>query len=257
MMHGFILTRSGSTKEAIMYLSDSADYGNGDSASWLGMHYRDLDDKANALKWLKKAADLGSASGITALIGYADQIGDSELTRKWLLISAESGNQVNMGYLALLYYFKDKNLAAAKKWATKGMSFGDLTSTYVLGVIKYESAQKEDGKALLLRAANKGHLESIRKLGSIYRLDEKNLIEAGKWYEKLAARNDFSGTAIYSALLTLSLRNEEACLYNDKVLELGNQAKKNGTYDAVLMDEDMERAKETNDNWCSIYYKEK
>ena len=254
MMHGFILTRAGATKEAILYLSDAADYGNGDAATWLGIHYRDLDDEVKALKWLKRAAEIGSATGINALIGYADQIGDTELTRKWLLVSAESGNQVNMGVLALTYFY-EKDMASAKKWATKGVSFGDVLSTYVLGASTYDTGQKAEGKALLLKAANKGNIEAIRKLGSIYRLDEKNLDEAAKWYEKLAARNDFSGTAYFSAILFMLGKDEESCVYNDKVIELGNRAKQNGTYDSSLMDEDMERAKSTADSWCNKLYK--
>ncbi|CAB4955030.1 MAG: protein kinase [Actinobacteria bacterium] len=253
MMQGFILTRAGATKEAIMYLSDAADYGNSDAAAWLGIHYRDLEDKANALKWLTKAAELGSTTGINALIGYADQIGDKELTRKWLLVSANSGNQVNMGVLAITYFY-DKDFAAAKKWATQGMSFGDLLSTYVLGAVTYDSGQKEEGKQLLLKAANKGNTDAIRKLGTIYRLDEKNLEEAAKWYEKLAARNDFSGTAFYSALLFMLGKDKESCTYNAKLLELGNRAKEKGTYDSSLMDKDMERAKTTADGWCFKMY---
>jgi TPR repeat protein len=253
MMQGFILTRAGATKEAIMYLSDAADYGNSDAAAWLGIHYRDLEDKANALKWLTKSAELGSTTGINALIGYADQIGDKELTRKWLLVSANSGNQVNMGVLAITYFY-DKDFAAAKKWATQGMSFGDLLSTYVLGAVTYDSGQKEQGKALLLTAANKGNTDAIRKPGTIYRLDEKNLEEAAKWYEKLAARNDFSGTAFYSALLFMLGKDKESCTYNAKLLELGNRAKEKGTYDSSLMDKDMERAKTTADGWCFKMY---
>lgn len=254
MLQGFILTKSGVTKEAIMYLTDSADYGNAEAAAWLGMHYRDLEDKANALKWLTKAAELGSPSGINALILFADDIGDKALSKKWLTVSANGGNQVNMGYLALIYYY-DKDLESARKWATKGVSYGDVLSTYVLGAVKYDSGEKVDGKALILKAANKNNLSAIRRIGSIYRLDEKNLPEATKWYEKLAARNDFSGTVIYSALLFMTGKDQESCTYNDKVLELGNQAKQNGTYDAELMDKDMATAKSTADNYCSKMYK--
>ncbi len=253
MMQGFILTRAGATKEAILYLTDAADYGNSDAAAWLGIHYRDLEDKANALKWLKRAAELGSTTGINALIGYADQIGDKELTRKWLLISAESGNQLNMGVLALTYYY-DKDFVAAKKWGARGVSFGDVLSTYVLGAATYDTGQREEGKSLLLKAANKGNTDAIRKLGSIYRLDEKNLEEAARWYEKLAARNDFSGTAFYSALLFMLGKDRESCTYNDKLLELGNRAKEKGTYDPALMDKDMERAKATAEGWCLKMY---
>jgi TPR repeat protein len=95
----------------------------------------------------------------------------------------------------------------------------------------------------------------MRKLGTIYRLDEKNFSEAAVWYEKLAARNDFTGTAIYSSLLIFLGKDEESCLFNDKVLELGNQAKKNGTYEPEIMDEYMASAKKTYDSWCSKLYK--
>ena len=50
-------------------------------------------------------------------------------------------------------------------------------------------------------------------------------------------------------------KDEESCVYNDKVIELGNRAKQNGTYDSSLMDEDMERAKSTADSWCNKLYK--
>ena len=253
MMQGFILNRAGSTKESILYLSDAADYGNGDAASWLGIYYRDLGDKEKTLKWLQKAAELGSSTGLNALIVYADQIGDDQLTRKWLLFSANEGNQVNMGVLATTYYY-EKDYISAKKWATKGVSFGDLLSTYVLGAVSYDTGQKTEGKALLLKAANKGNLSAIRKIGSIYRIDEKNYSEAAIWYEKLAARNDFTGTAIYSALLLMLGKDQESCTYNDKVIELGNQAKKNGTYDPALMDKYMSDAKATLTDWCSKLY---
>lgn len=253
MLQGFILTRNGATKEAILYLSDAADYGQGDAATWLGTHYRDLGDKTSAIKWLTKAAELGSTSGINALIAYADELGDKQLTTKWLVVSANSGNQINMGWLALNYYY-DKDYTSAKKWAAKGYSFGDLLSTYVLGAVAYDNGQKTEGKTLLLKAAEKGNISAIRKLGTIYRLDEKNYSEAAVWYQKLAARNDFTGTAIYSALLFTLGKDEESCNFNQKVLDLGNQAKKDGTYDSELMDEYMTDAKTTADGWCTKMY---
>lgn len=254
MLQGFILTRAGDTKQAILYLTDAADYGNGEAATWLGVHYRDLDDEANALKWLKRAAELGSTTGINALIGFASQIGDVALTKKWLLASANTGNQVNMGFLAWTY-FDEKDYTSATKWATKGVNLGDLLSTYVLGAIKYESGQKNEGKILLKKAADKGEINAIRKLGSIYRLDEKNYAEAAIWYAKLASRNDFTGTSIYSALLFILGEDQKSCTVNDKLLELGNQAKKNGTYDSALMDKYMSDAKSTADEYCAKMYK--
>ena len=106
----------------------------------------------------------------------------------------------------------------------------------------------------MLKAANKGNTDAIRKLGSIYRLDEKNYSEAAVWYEKLASRNDFTGTAIYSSLLFVLGKDEESCTWNAKVLELGNQAKKNGTYDATFMDKIMSDSKSTADGWCLKMY---
>jgi len=253
MLQGFILNRAGSTKESILYLTDAADYGNGDAAAWLGIYYRDLGDKEKTLKWLQKAAELENSTGLKALIAYADEIGDAQLTRKWLLFSANDGNQVNMGVLATTYYY-EKDYISAKKWATKGMSFGDLLSTYVLGAVSYDTGQKTEGKALILKAANKDNLLAIRKIGAIYRLDEKNYSEAALWYEKLAARNDFTGTAIYSALLYVLGKDKESCTYNEKVIEMGNQAKKNGTYDPALMDKYMSDAKETLAGWCTKLY---
>lgn len=253
MMHGFILTRAGANKEALLYLTDAAEYGSGDAAAWLGTYYRDLDQREKALKWLTKAAELGSSNGLKSLISYADEIGDDALVKKWLLVSANDGNQVNMGLLALVYYY-DKDLNSAKKWAIKGASFGDVLSTFVQGAVLYDQGQKTEGKELMIKAANKGSVSAIRKLGNVYRLDEKNLVEASVWYEKLAARNDFSGTAIYSSLLFLTGKDQESCLFNDKVLELGNEAKKNGTYDAAIMDQDMASAKKTYDSWCSKLY---
>ena len=252
-VHGFTLTKSGATKDGILYLTDAADYGSSEAATWLGLHYRDLDDKGNALKWLKRAAELGSKSGTDALIGYADKIGEDSLVRKWLLITAKDGNQVNMGVLAISYFWEN-DFASAKKWAEKGVSFGDLLSTYVLGAVAYESGDKEEGKKLLLKAANKGRIEAIRKLGDIYRMDEDNFSEAAIWYEKLAARNDFTGTAIYSALLIFLGKDQESCAYNAKVLELGNRAKEKGTYSSEIMDKFMSDAT-SNENYCNKMYK--
>ena len=254
MMQGFILTRAGATKEAILYFTDAAEYGSGDAATWLGLYYRDLDQKDKAIKWLTRAAELDSTNGLNALISYADQIGDNALAKKWLLVSANDGNQVNMGVLALTYYL-DKDFTSAKKWAAKGASFGDILSIYVQGAVTYDEGQKVDGKALLVKAANKGNISAIRKLGSIYRLDEKNYEEAAIWYEKLAARNDFTGTDTYSALLFILGKDKESCTYNDKVLELGNAAKKNGTYESSYMDKIMADAKTTADGYCTKMYK--
>jgi serine/threonine protein kinase len=254
MMHGFILTRAGATKEAILYLTDAAEYGSGDAATWLGIYYRDLGQKDKAVSWLTKSAELGSSKGLSALISYADEIGDDKLAEKWLLVSANDGNQVNMGVLAYIYYF-DKKLADAKKWAVKGAGFGDILSTFVQGALIYDQGQKTEGKAILTKAADKGNIPAMRKLGTIYRLDEKNYSQAAVWYEKLAARNDFTGTAIYSSLLIFLGKDEESCVFNDKVLELGNEAKKNGTYEPGIMDEYMASAKKTYDSWCSKLYK--
>ena len=253
MMHGFILTRAGATKDAILYLTDAAEYGSGDAATWLGIYYRDLGQKDKAVSWLTKSAELGSSKGLNALISYADEIGDDKLAEKWLLVSANDGNQVNMGLLAYIYYF-DKKLADAKKWAVKGAGFGDILSTFVQGALTYDQGQKTEGKTILTRAADKGNIPAMRKLGTIYRLDEKNYSQAAVWYEKLAARNDFTGTAIYSSLLIFLGKDEESCLFNDKVLELGNQARKNGTYEPGIMDEYMASAKKTYDSWCSKLY---
>lgn len=254
MMQGFILTRAGASKEAILYFTDAAEYGSGDAATWLGLYYRDLDQKDKAIKWLTRAAELNSTNGLNALISYADKIGDNALAKKWLLVSANDGNQVNMGVLALTYYF-DKDFTSAKKWASKGASFGDILSIYVQGAVTYDEGQKVEGKALLVKAANKGNISAIRKLGSIYRLDEKNYEEAAIWYEKLAARNDFTGTDTYSALLFILGKDKESCTYNDKVLELGNAAKKNGTYESSYMDKIMADAKSTADGYCTKMYK--
>lgn len=253
MMHGFILTRAGATKEAILYLTDAADYGSGDAATWLGTYYRDLGQKDKAVTWLTKSAELGSSKGLSALISYADEIGDDKLAEKWLLVSANDGNQVNMGVLSYIYYF-DKNFVDAKKWAVKGASFGDILSMFVQGALAYDQGQKNEGKAILVKAAEKGNIPAMRKLGTIYRVDEKNYAQAAVWYEKLAARNDFTGTAIYSSLLFLLGKDEESCIFNDKTLELGNQAKKNGTYEPAIMDEYMASAKKTYDSWCSKLY---
>jgi serine/threonine protein kinase/tetratricopeptide (TPR) repeat protein len=254
MMHGFVLNRAGATKEAILYLTDAADYGSGDAATWLGVYYRDLGQKDKAVSWLTKSAELGNSKGLNALISYADEIGDDKLAEKWLLVSANDGNQVNMGLLAYIYYF-DKKLVDAKKWAVKGAGFGDILSTFVQGALTYDQGQKAEGKAILTKAADKGNIPAMRKLGTIYRLDEKNFSQAAIWYEKLAARNDFTGTAIYSSLLIFLGKDEESCVFNDKVLELGNQAKKNGTYEPAIMDEYMTSAKKTYDSWCSKLYK--
>ena len=254
MMQGFILTRAGANREAILYITDAAEYGSGDAATWLGLYYRDLDQKDKAIKWLTRAAELDNTNGLNALISYADKIGDNALAKKWLLVSANDGNQVNMGVLALTYYL-DKDLTSAKKWATKGASFGDILSMYVQGAVAYDEGEKVEGKALLLKAANKGNISAIRKLGTIYRLDEKNYEEAAIWYEKLAARNDFTGTDTYSALLFILGKDKESCTYNDKVLELGNAAKKNGTYESTYMDKIMADAKSTADGYCTKMYK--
>lgn len=254
MMQGFILTRAGANREAILYFTDAADYGSGDAATWLGLYYRDLDQKEKAIKWLTRAAELESTNGLNSLISYADQIGDNALAKKWLLVSANDGNQVNMGVLAFTY-FLEKDFTSAKKWASKGASFGDILSIYVQGAVAYDEGQKVEGKALLVKAANKGNISAIRKLGSIYRLDEKNFGEAAIWYEKLAARNDFTGTDIYSALLFVLGKDKESCTYIDKVLELGNAAKKNGTYEPTYMDKIMADAKATADGYCTKMYK--
>jgi serine/threonine protein kinase len=254
MMQGFILTRAGANKEAILYFTDAAEYGSGDAATWLGVYYRDLDQRDKAIKWLTRAAELDNTKGLNALISYADEIGDNALAKKWLSVSANDGNQVNMGVLAFTYYY-EKDFASAKKWASKGASFGDILSIFVQGAVAYDENQRVEGKVLLLKAANKGNIPAIRKLGTIYRLDEKNYAEAAIWYEKLASRNDFTGTAIYSSLLLFLGKDQESCTFNDKVLEIGNQAKKNGTYDATLMDKYMAEAKSTYETWCSQLYK--
>ena len=158
-----------------------------------------------------------------------------------------------MGLLALIFYW-ERDFVSATKWSEKGMKFGDITSTYVSGAVKYDQGKKVEGKTLILSAANKGDTNAIRKLGSIYRLDEKNLVEAAIWYKKLADRNDISGTSMYSTILFILGNDKESCTYNDKVLELGDRAKRNGTYDPAEMDGLMSEAKKTYESWCSKMY---
>jgi hypothetical protein len=50
-------------------------------------------------------------------------------------------------------------------------------------------------------------------------------------------------------------KDKESCTYTEKVLELGNAAKKNGTYDPTYMDKIMADAKVTADGYCTKMYK--
>jgi hypothetical protein len=66
-----------------------------------------------------------------------------------------------------------------------------------------------------------------------------------------------SGTSMYSTILFLLGNDKESCTYNDKVLELGDRAKRNGTYDPAEMDDLMSEAKKTYDSWCAKMYPNK
>jgi len=234
MVQGFILERAGSRKEAILYLKDAADYGESSAALWLGLYYRDIDDKTQALKWITRSADLGNKDGIESLITYAAEIGDEELSLKWAINSANDGNPENMGLLAT-YYFDQKNYSESRKWAIKGSSLGDAASMGIYGQIIYEIDKSEnEGKSWIIKGANKGNIRAMRKIGEILRVKEKNYTDALIWYEKLASRNDLLGNYYSSILVWIEAADtEKSCKYIENVLTISDKQKAAGSYDAV------------------------
>lgn len=234
MIQGFILERAGSRKEAILYLKDAADYGESSAALWLGLYYRDIDDKTQALKWMTRSADLGSKDGIESLITYAAEIGEEELSLKWAINSANDGNPENMGLLAT-YYFDQKNYSESRKWAIKGSSLGDAASMGIYGQIIYEIDKSEnEGKSWIIKGANKGNIRAMRKIGEILRVNEKNFTDALIWYEKLASRNDLLGNYYSSILVWIEEANtEKSCKYIENVLTISDKQKAAGSYEAV------------------------
>jgi len=234
MVQGFILERAGSRKEAILYLKDAADYGESSAALWLGLYYRDIDDKTQALKWITRSADLGNKDGIESLITYAAEIGDEELSLKWAINSANDGNPENMGLLAT-YYFDQKNYSESRKWAIKGSSLGDAASLGIYGQIIYEIDKSEnEGKSWIIKGANKGNIRAMRKIGEILRVKEKNYTDALIWYEKLASRNDLLGNYYSSILVWIEAADtEKSCKYIENVLTISDKQKAAGSYDAV------------------------
>lgn len=234
MIQGFILEREGLRKEAIFYLKDAADYGESSAALWLGLYYRDIDDKTQALKWITRSAVLGSKDGIQSLITYAAEIGDEELALKWATTSANDGNPENMGLLAT-YYFDQKNYSESRKWAIKGSGFGDAASMGIYGQIIYEIDKSEkEGKSWLIKGANKGNIRAMRKIGEILRVNEKNYADALIWYEKLASRNDLLGNYYASILVWIEEADtEKSCKYIENVLTLSDKQKAAGEYDDV------------------------
>lgn len=252
LIHGLVLVRDGSLREAILYLTDAANYGEPGAAAWLGLHYKERAQKDLAIKWLEKSAKLGSSDGLNALISYALDLNDEKLAIQWLTYSANENNPRNMGILALVLLV-DKKYEDSRKWAIKGADYGDSVSMYVLGKIIYDiDKNKVLGKSWIVKSANKGSVSAINKLGEILRIDENDLTEALIWYKKSAARDDLEGMYFSSVLEFLNANFIESCKYSEAIIKESDKQKFQNQYDANLYDKFVNYALENRKDMCKL-----
>jgi len=252
LIHGLVLDRNGSHNEAILYLTDAANYGEPSAAAWLGLYYKENDKKDLAIKWLEKSAKLGSSDGLNALISYALDLNDEKLAIQWLTYSANENNPRSMGILALTL-FTEKKYEDSRKWATKGSDYGDSVSMYILGKILYDiDKNKSLGKSWIIKSANKGDISAMNKIGEILRIDENNLPEALVWYKKSAARDDLEGMYFSSVLQFINADFVELCKYSEDIIKESDKLKFKNQYYPNSYDKFVQYALDNRKNVCKV-----
>jgi serine/threonine protein kinase len=252
LIHGLVLDRKGSLSEAILYLTDAANYGEPGAAAWLGLYYKGNDKKDLAIKWLEKSAKLGSPDGLNALISYALDLNDEKLAIQWLTYSANENNPRSMGILALTLY-AEKKYEDSRKWAIRGSDYGDSVSMYILGKILYDiDEDKSLGKSWIVKSANKGDVSAINKLGEILRIDENNLPEALVWYKKSAARDDLEGMYFSSVLQFINTDFIDMCKYSEAIIKESDKLKFKNQYYANSYDKFLQYALDNRKNVCKV-----
>ena len=252
LIHGLVLDRNGSLKEAVLYLTDAANYGEPGAAAWLGLYYKDNDKKDLAIKWLEKSAKLGSSDGLNALISYALDLNDEKLAIQWLTYSANDNNPRSMGILALTL-FTEKKYEDSRKWATKGSDYGDSVSMYILGKILYDiDKNKALGKSWIIKSANKGDISAMNKIGEILRIDENSLLEALVWYKKSASRDDLEGMYFSSVIQFINADFVESCKYSEAILKESDKLKFKNQYYPNPYDKFVQYALDNRKDICKV-----
>jgi len=113
----------------------------------------------------------------------------------WELKRLAEQNDVEAQYQLGEYYdLEEKNIPEANKWYEKAARQNHTESQYMLGYY-YQwggtnfPADIEKGRFFLTKAAEKGHTRAQRHLGILYE-NERNYVEAAKWYSKAIVHKD-------------------------------------------------------------------
>jgi formylglycine-generating enzyme len=203
------LYKEGKTTEAFSSLKTLADNGNADAMNFVGRFYEDglagTKDPNSAFNWYSKAAQSGNPAGMYNLAYfYLRGIGtqkDSVQSTKWYLRSAQSGYTNAMVVVGLRYwdgYGITKNTKEAMAWFRRADERENVGGTFRIAEMYFrgfapEGYNSDSSRKYYLKAANKGHAESMGQLGYLLQSeysDTVNIKAAKYWLEKAIENGD-------------------------------------------------------------------
>lgn len=170
-----------------------------------------------ALPLMTQAAEAGHVEaqnylGIMYNEGYGMEQPNDSIALMWYKNSAEGGDicgQCNLG----LYYYQNKNYAAAEYWLEKAAMQGQPDAQFSLGRLYHE---RDDGRASrskaygwLHMAADNNNVTAQTYLAYMYLQDDDT--EQSLKYAKLAAEQDYAAAQYLLAVLYKADNNLELC----------------------------------------------
>lgn len=166
------LTRNGKATEALELVLPYAQNNDAVAEGLLGDIYNlELNDKAEAIKWLKKSAKKGDAISQHNLANIYYAMRDYSRAYDYYDESAKQSYPPAVTQLGILYYYGegvDRNYRESVKYFQKAVDLGDKRAYYFLGLSYMEShgvAQNLNKAAeLMLQAKEYGIVDADKKL---------------------------------------------------------------------------------------------
>ena len=166
------LTRNGKATEALELVLPYAQNNDAVAEGLLGDIYNlGLNDKAEAIKWLKKSAKKGDAISQHNLANIYYAMRDYSRAYDYYDESAKQSYPPAVTQLGILYYYGegvDRNYRESVKYFQKAVDLGDKRAYYFLGLSYMEShgvAQNLNKAAeLMLQAKEYGIVDADKKL---------------------------------------------------------------------------------------------
>ncbi len=157
----------------------------------LGRYYLDnTDDMENAEYWLRKAADEGSSlSAYLVYKAYRDRKFDEKPSDKMKYLRLSSDAEFGYAEYEYAKYLKDKSPNEAKEYLKKAATHGSFQAQYTLGKILFEEEKPEEARDWFEKSAARDDWTATSVGLLLYY--EYGDYEAGKEYIRIAADNGY------------------------------------------------------------------